>query len=620
MHLVAAVAAAAALAVGAAASGLEQIEHVVLFMQENRAFDHYFGTMAGVRGFGDPNAHPGVFNQPVDDSVKPKPPHGVDHLSPWYLGGAGGDWAHRAQCMIAGDNSWKRNQDAWNNGALDRWARGNTPYSIGFFRRDDIPIQFSLAESFTVADAYYESIIGPSDTNRAVWFSGTINSPGSPVGGNPRRNGGPLVEDRRMPGCSTDVHGNPRSCLPMKWKTVPEYLLENGISFRVYQELDNMFHDTLDQWAQYGHGTLKHNGTGHPGLSQFYDDAKAGTLPAVSYIVTPANVCEHPPFMPRDGGWIQRQIAEAVMTSPKYRNTALIISYDETGGWADHVMAPHAPKSEPGEWMQDPFSKDRGLAPTGPGFRVPFYIVSPWTRSGGVFTEPSSHESQILFLEEWAKAHGKPFHVREMNSWRRKHMSNLVNAFDFAHPDDSHPHLPEVAQASRDPLTQDFNGAIVCLAKHLGKVAPPVPYTDNSDDFRNIEHGAKRVRGHLSEGRFLVFEAWGHALTYAHGKLHTTHAAPHHDGQHTAFVLHWQGSAPNDFSFKLATPSRHFLTHDLALTDNEDDGVVVGIYDLGNGAGHQIEHDGRKLSVDRDGNVAWKRDDAGTFEIYSVSN
>ena len=618
MHFI--LAAAAALAACAAAGGLEQIEHVVLFMQENRAFDHYFGTMAGVRGFRDPNAHPGVFNQPVDDSVKPKPPSGVNHLKPWYLGGAGGDWAQRAQCMIAGDNSWQRNQDAWDKGAIDRWARGNTPYSIGYFKRNDIPIQFSLAESFTVADSYYESIIGPSDTNRAVWFSGTINSPGSNVGGHPLRNGGPLVEDRRVPGCSKDVHGHPRSCLPMKWKTVPEYLLENGISFRVYQELDNMMHDTLTQWAQYSHGTLKKNGTSHPGIQQFYDDAKAGTLPAVSYIVMPANVCEHPPFMPRDGGWIQRQIAEAVMTSPKYKNTALIISYDETGGWADHVMAPHAPKNEPGEWMQDPFSKERGLSPTGPGFRVPFYIVSPWTRSGGVFTEAASHESQIMFLEEWAKAHGKPFHVNEVNTWRRKHMSNLIHAFDFAHPDYSHPHLPEVAQASRDPLTQDFNGAILCLAKNLGKVTPPVPYKDDSDDFRNIERGSKRVRGNLSEGRFLVFEAWGHALTYANDKLGTTHAARGHNGKDTAFVLHWQGSAPDDITFKIATPSGKYLTHDLSLSDNGDDGVVVSIYDLGNGAGHQIDHNGAKLSVNRNGRIAWQRDNAGTFEIYSVSN
>ena len=117
------------------------------------------------------------------------------------------------------------------------------------------------------------------------------------------------------------------------------------------------------------------------------------------------------------------------MTGKNWNQTAMFVSYDETGGWADHVMAPHAPKDTPGEWIQDPFDTSLGLQPTGPGFRVPFYIVLPFTRNGGVFTEHAAHESQILFLEEWSKAIGKSFQSKEMNVWRRQQLSNLVNAF-----------------------------------------------------------------------------------------------------------------------------------------------------------------------------------------------
>lgn len=592
---------------GVAVAGLADIDHVVLFMQENRAFDHYFGTMAGVRGFHDPNALPNVFKQAVDKSVKPKPPSGVHHVSPFYLGSAGGDWAKRAQCMIAGDNSWQRNHEAWNNGAVDRWALDNTAYSLGYFKRDDIPIQFSLAEEFTVGDSYFESIIGPSDTNRAVWFSGTINSPGSNVGGHPLRNGGPLVEDRRVPGCSKDVHGNPRSCLPMKWKTVPEYLHEQGITWRVYQEWDNMFHDTLDQWKQYESGELQKNGTGHPGLHKFYDDAAAGKLPHVSYIVTPSNVCEHPPNTPHDGGWLQKQIAEAVMNSPKYNSTVLIVSYDETGGWADHVISPLAPKNTAGEWMQDPFNKTAGMQPTGPGFRVPFYIISPWTRRGGVFTEMAAHESQILFLEEWAKARGQGFHVKEVNTWRRKHFSNLLSAFDFANPDYSVPGLPDVEPAHRDPITNSFNGAAHCLTKYLGNVSPPVPYRHQG---YGVEKGSKRVRGNLSEGRRLVFKAHGRALS--HGKKLTL-------GDATKFVLHWQGSSPSDINFKIATEDGAYLRRDLSFSNSSDDGVTVLVYDLGNGKGHQIEDEKTHKKLTAGSRVSWSSK-GSSFEVYSVTH
>jgi phospholipase C len=83
--------------------------------------------------------------------------------------------------------------------------------------------------------------------------------------------------------------------------------------------------------------------------------------------------------------------------------------------------------------MQDPLGVFDQVF-TGPGFRAPAWIVSPWTRGGRVFTERCDHTSQILFIEEWLKAKGyKNYELETVNPWRRQHMCNFVNAFDFSH-------------------------------------------------------------------------------------------------------------------------------------------------------------------------------------------
>ena len=624
MLLLAALAFAAPVLAASQHEHLKKIDNVILFMQENRGFDHYFGTMAGVRGFQDPNAVPGVFNQAVNSSVKPKPPHGVDHLKPWQLT-KDPDYKERAQCMVAGSNGWEANHAAWNDGKIDSWALANTPYSIGYYARDDVAVQFSLAENFLVGDAYYESLIGASDTNRAIWFSGTINSPGSNIEGHSSDVGGPVVDDHRAPGCEKDVYGNPMSCLPLKWKTVPEYLQENNITWRVYEDTDNMFHNTLEQWQQYEQAIISQNelakrGIYRPGVQKFFADIANGSLPEVSYIITPTALSEHPPNTPQDGGWFQRKVAEAVMKSPKYNSTVLIVSYDETGGFSDHVLSPLAPKDTPGEWMKDPFNKTAGLQPIGPGFRVPFYIVSPWTRNGGVFTEVAAHESQILFLEEWAKARGKGFHTKEMNTWRRKHMSNLVSAFDFENPDYSKPNIARVKTAHRDPVTGDYDGSSRCLHKYDNDVTPPVPYKNQTDDYLNIEKGHKRVRGHLSEGRYLIFTAHGKQLSHKEDNKVALTGKNLKDREST-FVLHWQGKEPKDNGFKISTGAgkdAKYIAHDLTLS-GKDDGIVFNIKPLDNAGGYHVIDSASHKKISIDGDKLSLSDDATAIDIFSVS-
>ena len=299
--------------------GLKKVKHVVLFMQENRAFDHYFGTMAGVRGFQDPNVQvsnntgKNVFHQPVDQSIlSPAPPKDVDEVQPFYLNWAGKDWHQKTQCMLAGVNDWVFNHAAWNNGNNDHWALRNSVYSLGYLKEDDIPVQWNLADSFTVGDMYYESIIASTNPNRVAFFASTINPPhGSTINGTNKHMGGPVLNNNGHDGCFVTAELTPLSCRPLRWKTVPEYLQESGISWQVYQDEDNFGDDPLDHFEQYEKAAkhkseLAKRGTSYVGLDKFYEDARNGNLPEVSYIVAPENLSEHPPFKPMDGSWIQK--------------------------------------------------------------------------------------------------------------------------------------------------------------------------------------------------------------------------------------------------------------------------------------------------------------------------
>lgn len=184
-----------------------------------------------------------------------------------------------------------------------------------------------------------------------------------------------------------------------------------------------------------------------------------------------------------------------------------MISFDETGGFGDHVTPYHSPPGTPGEWLQDPYNIF-GNTYSGPGFRLPFYMVSPWTRGGHVFTEHSDHNSQIMFIEEWLAA--KDFNVKtdQMVPWRREHMSNLVGAFDFGKPGYSLPNLPD-APAPHTNARGAYDGSSHCEALYPVQ-RPPLPYGAQSTNVAAYsEAGFKSVRGAITEGRYLTFALGG---------------------------------------------------------------------------------------------------------------
>ncbi|HKN55420.1 MAG TPA: alkaline phosphatase family protein, partial [Amycolatopsis sp.] len=157
---------------------IDDVRHVVVLMQENRSFDHYYGTMAGVRGFGDRAA----LRLPSGGDVFHQPdPRRADggHLLPFHL-----DTSH-VDGQDIGDlpHDWHSTHVAWNGGAYDSWVPAKSGMTMGYFTAADIPFQRALASSFTLCDNYFCSLQGPTTPNRLYHWTGTIDPAG--VAGGP---------------------------------------------------------------------------------------------------------------------------------------------------------------------------------------------------------------------------------------------------------------------------------------------------------------------------------------------------------------------------------------------------------------------------------------------------
>lgn len=425
----------------AATRSIRDVEHVVILMQENRAFDHYFGALRGVRGFGDPRPMALPSGRPVWFQPDPKVEGG--YVLPFRLDSR----ATRAQVMASLDHSWKGSHERWKH--HDAWVATKTPLTMGYFTRADLPFYYALADAFTVCDAYHCSIFGPTNPNRLFLFTG---SNGLSVG-----ESGPLavVNPQHEPNDTADMaHDNP-AFAGFGWTTYAERLQAAGVSWKVYQEYDNYSDNPLAfcrafrnldrrsplygrgrDWAP---GSTPGNAKASRGehlINAFRHDVAAGTLPQVSWIVAPYIMCEHPSASPGYGQSLTAGLIEALADVPDvWSKTVFILNYDENDGFFDHVPPP-LPAVNPsmGASTIDVAGEAYGLEPVGLGPRVPMLAVSPWTRGGWVNSQVFDHTSIIRFLET-------RFEVEEPNisSWRRSVCGDLNSVFDFEQAERSAP-------------------------------------------------------------------------------------------------------------------------------------------------------------------------------------
>lgn len=414
--------------------GLSAIKHVVLLMQENRSFDHYYGSLRGVRGFSDQNALDGVFDQSGVLPFSVREARGSKDVQ--YIGDL--------------DHSWDGGHRALRGGWHDNWVPAKTAATMAYYDRLDLPFHYELADTFTLCDAYFCSVPTSTSPNRNYWVSGYTGFEAS---------GARAVSNAAY---AEDTHpGYP-------WTTYPERLSEAGVSWKVFQEWDNYQDNNLEFFTRFKDVARKALRGSHKSLDSFYaavfrstnphemlarleegvallsppdralyDAAlrrvrpgslgaefratvESGRLPAVSYLVPSAVDSEHPgASSPAASASITYQVLDALASVPEvWDSTALFITYDENDGYFDHVPPPRPPVTESDEYVGD--------RPLGLGPRVPMTVVSPWTVGGYVCSEIFDHTSNTRFLERWLGV-AEP----NISTWRRRVSGDLTSAFDF---------------------------------------------------------------------------------------------------------------------------------------------------------------------------------------------
>ena len=431
---------------------LTDIEHVVIFIQENRSFDHYFGSYRGVRGFADPSA---AFLQP-DPANTTTPP--IGKLLPFRLDTA----TTNAACTHDITHAWVPQHLSWNGGAMDGFvtsrlsAPNDAVLTMGYYTRADIPYYYAVADAFTICDNYFCSVMGPTDPNRLYTMAASIDPDG--------KNGGPLLQTLGVNRPSFYGH--------LTYTTMPEQLQARGISWKVYSPPDaSIFKGILsDNVLSYFKNfqdpmsVLYQNAFGPNFPADFVTDALSGNLPQVSWVLASIVDSDHPPAPSLFGESTLFAILNALTAnSAQWAKTALFVTYDENGGFFDHVAPPTAPAGTPGEYIM-PAVTDPSVAGSGPiglGFRVPMLIISPFSRGGFVSSDVFDHTSVLRFLETRFGAE-----VPNLSAWRRAAVGDLTSAFNFAAPDQA---TSVSATPGGIPLIQQ------CVDNLAGTTVYPVP-------------------------------------------------------------------------------------------------------------------------------------------------
>ncbi len=456
-------------AASAPGSDLGAVEHVVFLMQENRSFDHYFGTYPGVAGFDDrPKSGLGNFAQAWPDGT-----HGNDTLLPYNLASA------TAQ-LCSGNSSipiheWEPQHQSWANGTNTAFVKTHAlpqndgptaaPLVMGYFTRKQLDFYYALASRYTICDRYFCSVIGPTMSNRIMYMSGTLDPTGA--------HGGPVLE-------TPDISQSKAALGSVEWDTLPEALEDKGVSWKIYQQpgtsvgpnigvsLSDGFNVMLyfKQYVNKPSSALYQKAFLPSWPTEFESDVKTGTLPSVSWVLPPLAYSEHPNGSPVAGQYFVNRILSALQANKElWAKTVVVLCYDENGGFFDHVVPPTAPPGTPGEYVTaSPLPADSGgtAGPIGLGFRVPAMVISPFSAGGYVDSTVFDHTSAALLLEQ-------RFGIVAPNisAWRRKTVSDLTTTLGFSKPVDAVPSLPAT------PL--DLQAGCPTLTNPVPFVTPPEP-------------------------------------------------------------------------------------------------------------------------------------------------
>jgi len=352
------------------------LEHVVVVTMENRSFDHLLGWLPGADGKQAGLTYRDRFG------VR----HATHRLAPDFQGCGFSDPAH----------TYDELRISYDGGRCDGFLRAgrNDVYCIGYYTRRDLPFLGAAAPAWTACDRYFAPMMGPTVPNRMYLHAARTDR----------------IADLPLP-----------TVLPTIW----DLLADNGVRARYYRS-------TFSYLSLWGPKYLPITRE----LTDFLGDCRTGDLPAVSYVDPIFSLSflgvgnsDHPHIDIRTGESFMSRIYNAVTTSPAWPRTLLVFTFDESGGFFDHVAPALAPDGNPLHSLR--------------GFRVPAILISPYARRGHVDHGVYDHTS-ILKLIEWR--FGLPF-----LSSRDAAAKNLADALDFSRRDVRAPRF-RVPRVTESPL------------------------------------------------------------------------------------------------------------------------------------------------------------------------
>jgi phospholipase C len=309
------------------------LRHVIIDCQENRSFDHYFGYAPWIRSFGPP---PG-YSQPDGHGGSVEPYHFTDLTTP--------DIGH----------SWSDVHSEWNGGAMDGFFTTDGIWAMGYYTARELPFYYSLFDEFTLCGNYFCSLLGPTWPNRFYLAAGTSG------------------------GITTNgIWGYGVFDYPI----ILDLLEAAGVSWKVYNiGWDNVRRGNTDNvfvfWKRWANDPRA-----HARRDDYLHDVRTGRLPQVSFVVPSfaRGWDEHPPADVSVGMRIQQELITALRESSAWDAAAYILTYDEHGGYFDHVPPP----------VLDAF---------GAGIRVPTWVISPFAKRSHIQRTVYDHTSTLKLLE-----------------------------------------------------------------------------------------------------------------------------------------------------------------------------------------------------------------------------
>jgi phospholipase C len=323
------------------------LRHLVIACQENRSYDHYFGMYLGPSGYGPP----------------------ADYTQPDGNGGAFAPFEFTALSTPDIPHSWDAVHAQWDGGAMDGFYTVDGSDGLGYYTPRELPFYYSLLDNSALCANYHCSLLGPTWPNRFYFAAGTS--------GGITTNGlwgygifnYPIILDL------LDAAGITWGIYNMNWDSVP------------FGNTDNVF----VFWQNFAKDNRTRGSKG-----SFLNDARKGQLPQVSWLVSSFahHRDEHPPADVSAGMALQEELITAVRESPIWDSSAYLLTYDEHGGYFDHVAPPQ-------------------IDAYGLGVRVPLWVVSPYAKTGPTLSSrPAEHTSTVKLIEA---VYGIPTTLTEQN-------------------------------------------------------------------------------------------------------------------------------------------------------------------------------------------------------------